>query len=69
MVEKIVERFLTIVTEPFMVLALLVIVGLYRLLLVALKDHADGLAACNNSICGMVPLLEVLVYGKGGKHE
>ncbi len=77
MVEKILDRLLLTITDPFMLFALLIIFGLFYLLIkrdesmkiifAALKEHSEGLSECNKSICGLVPLIEVLVYGKGGK--
>jgi len=75
--EKIIDKIVSTISEPFMLLALLVIIGLFHLLLQrdksdkefsqAMKEISTALGECNNSICGMIPLLEILVYGKGGK--
>ena len=80
MVEKAIDLIFKIIdkiTEPFMMVSLIMIIGLFYLLILrekgnkalylAMEEHSKGLSACNNSICGMLPLLEVLVYGKGGK--
>ncbi len=77
MLEKIIDRLLTTITDPFMLFALLVVAGLFYLLVQreknmkevfsAIKEQTSGLESCNKSICGLVPLVEILVYGKGGK--
>ena len=77
MLEKIIDRLLTTITDAFMLFALLVIVGLFYLLVQREKNMKDifgaiqvqtsGLAKCNESICGVIPLIEILVYGRGGK--
>ena len=75
--EKIAEKIITTITEPFMLLALMVIVGLYKLLLIEHKSHADifaaikdqtkGLSECNTTLSAALTLIEVVVYGKDGK--
>ena len=77
MLEKIVERLLTVITDPFMLFALVVVIGEFYIIIKrdvsmkeifsAIKEQSDGLSECNKSICGLVPLIEILVYGKGGK--
>ncbi len=77
MIEKLLDKILSTVTDPTVLVCLLTIAILTILLFQREKGNRDvyallrelskGLAECNESICGMVPLLEVLVYGKGGK--
>jgi hypothetical protein len=77
MLEKILDKFLTTVTDPFMLFAMAVIVGLFYLLCKrdeavktiysALKEQSDRMAEGNTTIASILALVEVLVYGKGGK--
>ncbi len=77
MIEKMVDRILVVITDPFMLFSLLVIFGMFYLLLqrernmkdlfIAIREQSAGIAECNKAINGMIPLIEVLVYGKGGK--
>jgi hypothetical protein len=79
MIEKIIDKVLTTITDPLMLFALIMIGGLFYLLIQrdkalkevfqSLKEHTTGLEACNKSICSILPLIEVLVYGKGGKKD
>lgn len=77
MIEKLIEKLISTISDPLMLFSLVVICGLFYLLIqrdksvrdlfLAMKEQSAGLATCNNSICGMLPLLEFLVYGKEGK--
>lgn len=77
MLEKIADKLLTTITDPFMLFALLVIGGLFYLLVKrdaamktifsAMKEQTATQSACNSTLSSLLTLVEVLVYGKGGK--
>lgn len=75
--ETVFLKILSVITDATMLFSLVMVGGLFYLLVqrdkavgdlfIAIKEQSNSINECNASIGSLTTLIEVLVYGKGGK--